>query len=379
MNVLFVAPLPEPVTGQSLACQVLFEHLAAHDEVQVVNLSKQEFRQGVSSLGRIFQVAGTMLKVWRRKKTADVIYFTVSESFAGNLKDLIIYALCYRSLSRMTIHLHGGAGLREIMRARGSLRRWLNSFFLRRVGAVIVLGQRHVGVFAQTVPGPRIHIVPNFAQDYLFADPDAVRRKFAQLQPLRILFLSNLLPGKGHVELLNGYLGMDPATQSAVEIDFAGGFESQSQELEFRRRIAGQGGLRYHGIVGGQKKKELFAAAHVFCLPTYYPYEGQPISILEAYASGCAVITTDHSGIFDIFTDGENGSAVPARSAEALREVLTAIVAAPGRLEHIALNNLATAQRSYRTSTHTHRVREVLRGVAAQAGAGQHAAPTSAT
>jgi glycosyltransferase involved in cell wall biosynthesis len=63
----------------------------------------------------------------------------------------------------------------------------------------------------------------------------------------------------------------------------------------------------YHGdssaciIVDGPGKKNLFSEAHIFCLPTYYPYEGQPIAILEAFASGCVVITTNHSGISDFF------------------------------------------------------------------------------
>ena len=33
---------------------------------------------------------------------------------------------------------------------------------------------------------------------------------------------------------------------------------------------------------------------------------GQSISIVEAHASGYAVITSIHSGIFDIFTPGVN-------------------------------------------------------------------------
>jgi len=45
---------------------------------------------------------------------------------------------------------------------------------------------------------------------------------------------------------------------------------------------------------------------YIFCLPTYYPNEGQPISILEAMANGCAIVTTDHGGIKDVVTK-ENG------------------------------------------------------------------------
>ena len=71
----------------------------------------------------------------------------------------------------------------------------------------------------------------------------------------------------------------------------------------------------------GEKKRRLFAEAHVFCLPTYYSYyEGQPISILEAYASGCVVITTDHGGICDIFKDKINGFRVEKRSCLSIKK-----------------------------------------------------------
>ena len=36
------------------------------------------------------------------------------------------------------------------------------------------------------------------------------------------------------------------------------------------------------------------------CLPTYYPMEGQPISIIEAMGFGNFIVTTNHAGIPDI-------------------------------------------------------------------------------
>jgi len=354
MSVLFLGPLPDPVTGHSLACQVFYDELVRHQRVEVVNLNKSEFKQGISSLGRIFEVLGMVGRIWRRRHACEAIYFTISESLAGNLKDLLIYLACFWRLSRMAIHLHGGAGMREIMLGRrGRLLRSLNRFFLRRLGAVIVLGQRHVGIFTDSVPRKRIHIVANFAQDNLFLDGVSIDRKFRRVMPLRILFLSNLLPGKGHEELVDAFLALDAATRDTVQIDFAGGFEAEDQKSVFLARIGGHPQLRYHGTVHGAAKQLLFREAHVFCLPTYYAYEGQPISILEAYASGCAVITTDHSGIFDIFVDGVNGFGVAKRSAAELRVAIEKAVAQPERLHAIARKNNEIAYQYYRTSRHT--------------------------
>jgi glycosyltransferase involved in cell wall biosynthesis len=348
MRILFIGPLPEPVTGQSLACQVLLDGLKIGNLVDVVDLNKSGFKQGVSSISRILEVALIAWRVWRLRKKARVIYFTVSESFAGNLKDLLIFGVCFAQLSRMVIHLHGGAGMRGIMLGDRLWVRRANEFFLRRIGAIVVLGARLVDIYAGAVGRSKIHIVPNFAQDEFFTSAEQIADKFLRVDPLRILFLSNLLPGKGHTELLDAFAQMDPSNRRRLRIDFAGGFESKEQERAFRKKIADDPQISYHGTVRGNEKKQLLLNAHVFCLPTYYPYEGQPISMLEAYASGCAVIATDHSGIFDVFADGINGYRVEKRSPSSIRNALERALAEPRNLEAIAQTNLLTAQRLYR-------------------------------
>ena len=98
--------------------------------------------------------------------------------------------------------------------------------------------------------------------------------------------------------------------------------------------------IEYLGnFIDGERKKELYLSSHIFCLPTYYPYEGQPISILEAYATGCVVITTPHGGIPDIFVDQKNGFLVESNDIGSLKQVLFKILAERSSLEQIALNN----------------------------------------
>ena len=364
MNVLFIGPLPGPVTGQSLACEVLLDGLRPGHHVDVVNLSKKEFRQGISSVSRVAEVLDVLRQVWRARGAADAIYLTVSESFAGNVKDLAIYCLCFGQLRHMVIHLHGGAGMSRIMRGGQLPLRGANAFFLKRLGGVIVLGNTQLDIYRGVVPAARLHIVPNFAQDDLFTTDRRADAKFQQNRPLRLLFLSNLLPGKGHMELVDAFFALDEKVKSSIRIDLAGGFESDRQKDEFLARIAGVGQIQYHGIVTGARKKALFDDAHVFCLPTYYPYEGQPISILEAYASGCAVITTDHSGIPDVFRGDVNGFQVATRSVSDLRSAIERAAADPEVLHRMALTNLEIARTRYRTSQYQRAVTKIIDAVA---------------
>ena len=51
-------------------------------------------------------------------------------------------------------------------------------------------------------------------------------------------------------------------------------------------------------------------------LPTYYKMEGQPISILEAMATGNVILTTRHAGIPDVVTDGKHGRFFEKKNAK---------------------------------------------------------------
>ena len=96
MRILFVAPLPPPVTGQSIACEALLAELHKKHTVEVINFNKGTLRQGISSFARIVEVLKILSKILRRSSNADVIYLTISQSIAGNLKDIFIYAICFK-------------------------------------------------------------------------------------------------------------------------------------------------------------------------------------------------------------------------------------------------------------------------------------------
>ena len=367
-NIFFCAPLPPPITGQSLACELLISSLLRISNVQIINLSKDGFRQGISSVARVRQIINIFMTLKSKLKSSyfDIFYFTISESIAGNLKDLVIYAICWRRLDRMVIHLHGGAGMRVIMSNKHPLLRAVNSFFLKRFGAVIVLGDRLKSIYEGVVLPSNLHAVPNFAKDEFFVLPDDIVEKFASVEPLRLLFLSNLLPGKGHVELLAALSKLAPEMCRRLSVDFAGGFESPEDERRFREQAQAVKHMQInvHGIVHGEHKRDLLRNAHLFCLPTYYPYEGQPISILEAYASGCAVMTTDHSGIFDTFTPGVNGIEVKPRSPDSIAQAIEHALAHTYDLCGYAKHNLQQAQQKYRTSMHVEALEKIIFSVA---------------
>lgn len=360
MRILFIAPLPPGITGQSLACQVLFESLVKDGHhLDVININKSSFKSGEHSWRRIFESLGYALRALVAAPRADIIYFTVSESLAGNLKDLLIYLACFPFLHKMIIHLHGGAGMRVLLRKRPAMAT-INRFFLSRLGRIILLGERHRDIFTGIDDKKLVAVVPNFAQDELFTDFHQVEEKFAARSILRVLFLSNLLPGKGYDDLLAAYEQLSEEEREKIRLDFAGGFESESARADFVGRISPLPQVHYHGVVAGVRKVELLRQAHLFALPTYYPYEGQPISILEAYATGCAVMTTDHSGIFDVFDPTKCGVAVEVRSPASIASGLRLALSDRGKLLECARHNLKLASSDFKAEQFTSRLKEIF-------------------
>jgi len=73
---------------------------------------------------------------------------------------------------------------------------------------------------------------------------------------------------------------------------------------------------------------EVLAAAHVVCLPTTYG-EGVPKILIEAAASGRAIVATDWPGCREVVRDGVNGLLVPPRDPVALASAIARLIADP--------------------------------------------------
>lgn len=71
----------------------------------------------------------------------------------------------------------------------------------------------------------------------------------------------------------------------------------------------------------------VFATAQIVCLPSYH--EGLPKSLLEAAASGCAMVATDIPGCREIVRPGTTGWLVPVKDTGALTDALQAAIGNP--------------------------------------------------
>lgn len=89
----------------------------------------------------------------------------------------------------------------------------------------------------------------------------------------------------------------------------------------------------------------VLASANVVCLPSYR--EGLPKVLLEAAASGRAIVTTDVPGCREVVREGENGLLVPVRDPEALAVALQRLIADPGKRAELGARSRAIAEAEF--------------------------------
>jgi glycosyltransferase involved in cell wall biosynthesis len=144
--------------------------------------------------------------------------------------------------------------------------------------------------------------------------------------PLRFLFVGRLLREKGildFVELARRFRANHPDARFEV----AGWIDPNPESIDatMLARWTSEGVVEYRGVV--DDVRPLLAAAHVLVLPSYR--EGTPRSVLEAMATGRAVIVTDVPGCRDTIVDGEHGYIVPVRDPDALTRAAERFVSQP--------------------------------------------------
>jgi glycosyltransferase involved in cell wall biosynthesis len=92
------------------------------------------------------------------------------------------------------------------------------------------------------------------------------------------------------------------------------------------------GAIVYHGEQSDVRP--FLADCHVYVLPSYR--EGTPRTVLEAMATGRAIITTDVPGCRETVTPGVNGLLISPRDSAALVSAMQSLIDDPAKIGTMA-------------------------------------------
>ena len=148
----------------------------------------------------------------------------------------------------------------------------------------------------------------------------------------RFMQACRLIPKKGVATSLCAFAIFQKEFPNA-ELIVAGKGPLQSHLEELAEELGISAKVHFRGFLSQSELMEVYATSHFFLHPSETPpdqnQEGIPNSILEAMATGLAVLATRHGGIPEAVEHGRSGLLVEERDFEALATEMKAIVRAP--------------------------------------------------
>jgi glycosyltransferase involved in cell wall biosynthesis len=215
----------------------------------------------------------------------------------------------------------------------GGRKRWLVSrlvatayrFALRRPGVRVIFQNTddlHAFVNAGIVDSAQAVLIRGSGVDL-----QAFRQTCEPPGPLRVVLPARMLRDKGVAEFAEAARllrarGSDATFLLAGMIDESNPAGLSHEEL---RQLQQDTGVQWLGHVADMPA--LLGSSHVVCLPSYR--EGLPKALIEACASGRAIVATDVPGCRDVVTHQVNGLLVRPRDAHALAEALQQLLSDP--------------------------------------------------
>lgn len=272
-------------------------------------------------------------------------------------RDWMVMFICRLVFKRVILHWHA-AGLAKWLEMVVQMRsRSITYRAMKQVDLSIVLSQYN-RADAEKLFSQRIQIVsngipdpcPRFERDVLpFRQARfAARKKLLAGQALteeelksagpeprqvRIVYLAHCTREKGVFDAVNGvFLAAKRLAERKFPISLrllvAGTFVSSEERAEFDRLLTLPGMselVHYFGFVSGETKLKLLREADLFCFPTYYENENQPVNLIEAMAFGLPILTTRWRSLPELFPNDYAGL-VDIRSPEQIANVMPALM-----------------------------------------------------
>jgi glycosyltransferase involved in cell wall biosynthesis len=313
-HVMFVAPTLDILGGQAVQASGLAEALRNDGYAVTLLPVNPSFPAGLQWLRRYPYVRTLLnqalyLPSLLRLRQADVAH-VFSASYWSFLLAPVPAIVAGRLLGkRVVLNYRSGE-------AEDHLSRWgvLVHPWLRLVDEIVVPSEYLRGVFARH--GYRVRVIRNVVDTSCF--------HYRERRPLRPRLLStrNLEPYY-RVDITLEAFALLKARYPDASLTIAG---AGSEEGRLRRLAAslGDGGIRFVGPVAPQEIPSLYREADIFVNSSVV--DNQPVSVLEAFASGLPVVSTGTGDISAMVRDGETGLIVPPRDPAAMAKAVTSLL-----------------------------------------------------
>lgn len=345
-KVLFIGPLPSPYTGQSIA----FSYLKKLDSKQFQTTFFDTQRFNNKFLNYFFSWFVLPFKI--AFSGINLIYLSSSRTHLGFIRQIPIFLMAKLMKIKLINHLQG-ADFKSFYTNSNFLKPAI-SYCYNTVDTSIVLLEGMKNEYVN-FPKMKIVVVPNAF------DENFDRIDFKPNLSKNIIYLSNLMASKGILEFLKaaGKI-LDEFSDSIITI--AGKFipdhllNVKEVEIEFfklytplKNKFGNR--INYKGLVVGNDKIDLLMQSSIFVLPTFYPTEGLPLSIVEAMRTNNVIISTNHNYLDELVSE-KNGFLIKPESFEEIFIAVKKIVEDDKKIKQIQKYNFNFSNEKYNIKAH---------------------------
>lgn len=334
LRVALVGPLPPPSGGMANQTQQLGELLTAAGVfvslVQVNTPYRPAWIGRVPLLRSLFRLLPYLAALWRVAGSVDVMHVMANSGWSWHLFAAPAVWIAHWRRVPVVVNYRGGEAAEFLQKSARIVR-----VTMRRVSSLVVPSGFLVDVFARF--GMHAEIVPNIIDLSRFRARESERAS----APL-LLVARNLEPLYDNLTAIRAFqlvLLQFPAARLAI----AGSGPQEQTLREFVHAHNLNEAVQFTGRLDRDAMAALYRGADVLLNPSLA--DNMPNSLLEAWASGLPVISTNVGGIPHLAKDGVTASLVPPSDPAAMAKACLAVLADESIWRQRARAGLLEAQR----------------------------------
>jgi glycosyltransferase involved in cell wall biosynthesis len=370
VKILVIGQLPPVINGQSLVTKSILDVLIKENyHVDFLPLTSLNHSNSIllrlNKFGFYFKSFVDFIRLTYSGNY--IVYLNGARSIGGTFRNYPFLMFSKIFGNKTVLHFHCG-DIDEFLESQNLVVRFLLKLVYRLPDKIIILSSLIRNNFRQIENRNNIVVIKNAVD--IIGKPKILSAS----ESVKLIYMSNLILSKGYFDVLAAvnYMVNDLGLKN-ITCDFCGEFltsfddpksnsieSMKSDFFEFIRKNNLSCHVNYHNLVLDQQKADLLAKSHFFILPTNYSTEAQPLSIIEAIANGCVIITTNFRAIPDMVIDNFNGKFVEYGNPLSITQNISYFVNNPSVYESSSSNSVLHYQKYFTIDNFNNKVVELF-------------------
>lgn len=319
-KILVVSQTPPPFNGSTIMTVRLLDALTASGhEIQISNkrFSKSSDEIGRRYIKKFFVLPTFILRliyVLFSSRPKIVILFLTNRPLSFAVDCMI--ASIVRLLRIEQLHYLHTNGFGELAN-RNPAFKYLLSKVSHFSSVTVALSDAMAADIRDFAPDSRIRIIPNCVTESQHTKITDAKRRF---DSKNLIFVSNLIPSKGHQDFLNVFYRLAP-NYPALSGAIIGSPSYPHQLEELSREVADHGYSDRIQILGHQSSQVIskyLSESTVLVFPSQYAFEAQPLVLLEGLAHSLPIVGYRSGQVSETINDDTGSRMVEAGEIELL-------------------------------------------------------------